>query len=916
LGAGYQAFTGESYAALRNLPTLILIDGQRVVSTALSGGQAIDLNSIPLAMIERVEVLKDGSSAIYGSDAIGGVINIITKKNWNGFEISGRYGFPTEGPGDHAVQSRVSISLGMTGERGSFTAGAQVFDQEPLLTKDRDIGSQGIAQLQAKNVLPPAYVSPSYPGKVQAGGVSYILASSPFAQGGQGYNPNLVSPPVFPGQTFSGANSILNYNAYAISQGYVDPTGNGLGPYIPFAITPVGQQLQAIGSGEPSAWPALNTTDFGTISILEQHRKQFWANGEINLFPETMNVYSHFLYSDNQAEGQLAPSPAPSLNGSFIDVPADNPYNPFGIALGLNGATTPRVRHRFVDFGNRTFVTFSDFYQWVGGLRGNITPDYSYDVSFDYSKDRQEQQTRNAVNGASLNQALIPIGATNAAGLPLSQLVDAGLNNLPVYNIFGANLTPGGPANAPETINQLRATLFTWGESELWSAAGVFNGRPFDLPAGKLEFAAGGQYMSENLSLQVDGLTQNGLVPGLNAAQAFPGGTRKTAAGFVEVKIPITNPDMNVPGLYDLEVSAAGRYQTFDPGGDKAVPKVGIRWQPLDDQFTLRGSYSQGFIAPSIFNLFGPDFLSNPAINLQGVNGQVQTQTRANPDLEPADAEQWGGGIVISPKNFIPNLTIAVDYYHVEEENIPIADAQSVGNSLNALGVNSPFASGFTFSDGTVLTTADPNQVSVANWGNAIFPWQPAGALKTDGLDFSANYVIPDDVMHGFGRITLGTVANYTLRYEVQQSPDRAFQDYVGNFTAFQGLIPDWSLNASLVYEISGWTFSVNANYLPEVKDQGGLFPEYDLGEHGFTIDGSSWTIPNYFTIDMQLSYEFGKGKLEGRQWYDGTKLTIGCLNITDEEPPLIPDAVEDNTDKNNYDIIGRFLYFEITKKF
>src|SRR6516225_7003189 len=146
-GAGFQAFTGESYAQLRNLPTLILVDGQRVVSTALSGGQAVDLNSIPLAMIERIEVLKDGASAIYGSDAIGGVINIITKKNYNGFEIGGRLGFPTKSPENDGLQSQAYLVAGATTDKARFTAGAQIFEQNALLTKDRLIGSQGIAQL-------------------------------------------------------------------------------------------------------------------------------------------------------------------------------------------------------------------------------------------------------------------------------------------------------------------------------------------------------------------------------------------------------------------------------------------------------------------------------------------------------------------------------------------------------------------------------------------------------------------------------------------------------------------------------------------------------------------------------------------------------------------------------------------------
>jgi len=919
LGAGFQAFTGESYLSLRNLPTLVLINGQRVVNTALSGGSAVDLNSIPLAMIERIEVLKDGASAIYGSDAIGGVVNVITKKNYNGVEIGGRYGFPTDGPGTHGVQYQASVVAGTSTERTHFLAGAQIFEQNPLLSKDRKIGSQGIADLQAQNVVPPAYISPSYPGKVQAGGVSWILASSRFAIGAPGYNPNLTSPPVFPGQPFSGADAIVNYNAYATSHGYVAPDGSGLGPYIPFSTTPTGQQLAAIGSGEASAWPALNTTDFGTISLLEQDRRQFWANFEHELFNEKLSLYSNFLYSDNSAQGQLAPSPAPALGSSGIAVPANNPYNPFGIDLGLNGASTPRVRSRFVDFGNRTFQTYSDFYQWVGGLKGNITPDYSYDVSFDYSQDRQEQQTRNAVNGGGLNRALTPLlNGTNyvfdAQGRPLSILTDANFNNVPVYNIFGSALTPGSGVNAPETIDLLRATLFTWGQSELWDAHGVFNGKLYSLPAGDLALAAGGQYIHEALRLQVDGLTQLGLVPGLNAAASFPGGSRKTAAGFVELRIPVLSKDQNVPGFYSLEINAAGRYQTFDPGGNKTVPKVGVRWQPLDEQLTLRGSYAQGFIAPSIFNLFGPDFVSNPNVTIAGANGQVNTTTRANPGLKPSNAEQFGGGIIFSPK-FVKNLTLGIDYYYVTEDHLPVADAQAAANSLNALGSASPYAPGFTFDGGGVLTNNTPGQVTINNWGNLIIPWTGAAALRTSGVDFSANYVLPLDP-DKYGKITFNVIANLTLNYEVQTGTGRPYFDYVGNFTGTQGLIPDYNLTATLIYEYSDWTLVASAHYLPSTKDQGGLFPEYDLGSHGFTIDGSSWTIPDYYTIDLQLSYEFGKRKSEGKTWYDGTRLSIGCNNITNERPPLIPDAVEDNTDKNNYDILGRFVYFEVAKKF
>jgi iron complex outermembrane receptor protein len=909
-GAGFLAATGESYAALRNLTTLILIDGQRITSTALSAGQAVDLNSIPLAMIERVEVLKDGASAIYGSDAIGGVINIITKKNFNGFEFGGRYGFPTEGPGTQGVQYQAHFIAGASTDTTRFTAGGQIFEANPLLAKDREVASLSLADLAAKNIAAPAYFSPSFPGRVQDGSGTYLLASSPFAAGGVGYNPKLSTPPVFGTNSFT---TIGAYNTFAIAHGYTDPTGNGFGPYLPIQNTPAGQQLISIGQGDP--WLALNTTIYGASTFLDQDRRQLWANIEQDLLGDKLTVYSHFLFSDNSARGDLAPSPVVSLNLYNIAVPANNPYNPFGIDLGANGAATPRVRSRFVDFGNRQFVSLSDFYQWLGGLKGNITPDYSYDLTFDYSKDRQEQQTRNAVNGAGLNEALIPIGAVDAHGRPLSQLLDANGNNLPVYNIFSSGLAPGSGGNAPETINALRATLFNWGETELYSGQGVFRASPIDLPGGKLNIAMGGQYIHEQLSLAVDGLTKLGLVPGLNAAQDFPGGTRETTAGFIEVNIPVFGKDMAIPGLYDLEITAAGRYQTFDPGGNAAVPKVGILWKPLDEQITLRGSYGQGFIAPSIFNLFGPDSQSQPSVTINGTPGQVTTTTRSNPNLDSSSSEQFGAGIVISPK-CVKGLTVGVDYYHVTEDHLPIADAQSAANSLNALGASSPFAPGFTFSDGTKLTTSAPGQITVDNWGNLIIPWSPSGSLRTEGLDFSANYIIPLD--DKYGKVTLGVVANLTLNFSVSTGTGRPFFDYTGTYTPAQGLIPEYNITPSLTYEYGGWIFNASAHYLPESSDPGGLFPEYNLGQQGFTINNPTqpYPISSYYTVDLQLSYEFGKGKTEGRCWYDGTRLTAGVNNVADAAVPLIPDSAEDNTDKNNYDILGRFIYFEFSKKF
>src|SRR5437762_10983389 len=189
---------GEANVQLRNLPTLVLLNGRRLGNSAFSNGALVDVNTIPLSMIERVEILKDGASALYGSAAIGGVVNIITKKNYTGAEISGRVGFPTQDTSNDLMEYRASVVAGTSDEKSSFTAGAQYYRVDPLLTKDRPLASLGNAERTAMNLAAASYISPSFPGKVQAGatgGTRYLLANSPFLMGLPGYNPNLFGGP-------------------------------------------------------------------------------------------------------------------------------------------------------------------------------------------------------------------------------------------------------------------------------------------------------------------------------------------------------------------------------------------------------------------------------------------------------------------------------------------------------------------------------------------------------------------------------------------------------------------------------------------------------------------------------------------------------------------------------------------------
>src|SRR5439155_9555943 len=151
-------------------------------------------------------------------------------------------------------------------------------------------------------------------------------------------------------------------------------------------------------------------------------------------------------------------------------------------------------------------------------------------------------------------------------------------------------------------------------------------------------------------------------------------GTRDSYNLFAEVGLPLTSPDMDIPVFHSLEVKAAGRFESIDPGGDKIVPKVSARWQPLDDQVTFRASYSQSFIAPTTGQLFGGDVQSTPTLTLfdptitNTVSLQETVVLHSNPGLKPVSAENYGFGVVVSPK-ILPHLTVSVDYYHVKTVN-------------------------------------------------------------------------------------------------------------------------------------------------------------------------------------------------------------------------------------------------------
>jgi iron complex outermembrane receptor protein len=762
--------------------------------------------------------------------------------------------------------------------------------------------------------------SGSYSGRVN----NDILAGSPLAVGAPGYNAAIQTPPVKTSPT-AAPRTLADLEA--------------AGVYIPISSTPAGA---AVGSTS-----ILNTTLFGNPLIVPTKRNIYMLGGEKELYGKNLVVFGDFLYAQTINGGSgLAPSPITGLGaggGNTLTMPANNPYNPFGITLGIGQpAGAPSARLRTEDLGNRSSRNETNTWRTVVGLKGDLTDKYSWEATYNYSRSSASEKVLGGGNGANMNTAMIPLiqGGNyvyNAAGRPLSMLTDATGNNLPVFDYLAL---PG--FNDPATLNAIRVTLFKNEDTALHTEAFIFRGKPFELPAGEVGFALGAQGLREELSASVDGLYANGLALGYNAAKTFPGGGnhRNAKGAFLELGVPLVAPKQGVPMAYTLEATLADRYEKIQPGGNANTPKFGLRYLPFSDEFVVRGTYAKGFIAPSIYYLFGPSNSNSPSFTLPQGDGrtgsggslgstitiQGNSVELANPTLTPSKSESWTGGIVYSPKR-IKGLSFTLDYYWIKQNRVitPI-DYTAIVADLNAKGAASQFnqdplhlGQGFVFADGTRLTSNDPNQVNHTNFGTINVARTPEGDQKTDGLDLSIDYRFRTDTMGNFG---VGAQGNILFNWKYRASPRNPYLQYARVMTdsttgggGYEGLLPSYTIKPYLNYSYKNLSAAIFGTYYPRVTVPGTLFGTGKTTGNTYTLNGLASETPTYFRADITVS-----ARLPDIGLIKNTTFTVGANNAFNKSPPYVPGdgsfVAENNTVKNAYDIIGRFWFFELKKSF
>ena len=910
--------SGESYVALRNLPTLVLMNGRRLGNSPFSSNSSaatiptVDLNTIPLGMIERVEILKDSASTIYGSDAVGGVINLILRKNYDGLEIGGRYG--TDREGDYTTKEAWLVG-GVTRPGGSLTVGAQRFENTKLLSTQRKIAMLDPVDLVALGQNPAvlaAHVSSSYAGR----NGNFIIAGSPLAVGAPGYNANIRSLPAKTNPT-----AAPQTIEQLVAAGY----------YLPINTTP----LSRAAGGSATI---LNTALYGFAIVLPTDRRQAFVSASKEIFGKKLEIFGDYVFSKTINGGSdLAPSPIPAV--APLRIPANNPFNLFGVAIGAGGApNAPGLRTRLDEIGSRSSDNVVDMHRAVVGLRGQINDRWNWETGYNYVTADGSQTFFGGANGQVMFQVLTP--QLNSAGTgyvydsqgrPLSVYVHNG-HNVPVFDFFGI-----AGVNAPETLDALRTTLHRDASLEQRSLDFRATGRLFELPAGDLSLAVGGEWRREEISSSADPLFNAGLAIGYIPLNNLPKGERRTRAAFVEAGIPLTSPKKAVPFMRRADLTVALRYEHISPGGNASTPKFGFRWLPFDDQLVLRATYAEGFVAPSIFALFGPAQGAVPTLSLPEGNGQTgaggatgrivngqfiaQTAELSNPALTAAKSESRTFGVVYSPKK-IKGLNLSADYYHIEQDKVGGLDYTFIVSDLNARGAASVYAPNFRFVDGSVLVTNAPNQVTSSNAGVLRVVYNPIGDIWTDGLDLAASHT---HATQGLGTITVGVDANVLFNFKARATPASPYLQYARAFTETlngkgnpQGVQPGYVLRAHLNHTYRSFNTSLRFSYLPSVSAPGTAFGERSGTPNVLRANLQPYAIRSYRTVDIAVTYRLPDFE---RKWAKKLSLTAGANNLFDEDPPFVPGAgsgvgSESNTVKSTYDIIGRFFFVELKKEF
>lgn len=837
--------------------TLVLVDGVRYVNGTSGSGipSTVDLNTIPANMIERIEVLQSGQSPLYGSDALAGVVNVITKSQQDGLQASAQFGTFRQGDG-HTQDYQ--LSYGINGPTTHIVIGGSYVKQEAVRTRDR----------RTSQFPNPGQTSCTDP----VGGCSSATVNG-FIDLGRGSVLTPKNPPL-----------------------------NGRGRYDPLNPTGPNSDFRALTTADRFNFSPFNY--FLTPS--ERFGAFISAKQELS---DSVNFRAKLVYNRRNSQNQAAFLPlfvGPDAgNGNLLDtisIDATNPFNPFGYTLSAGGngqpATYSTVRRRLVEAGQRTYTQRVDTMTATAGLDGSFDigeHKWYWDATAIVGFNDAHQTFTGNINAANLAQALGPVGNCTGPCVP--------------FNIFG-----GAGSVTPAMLAFVGFTGKDRSSQQLQDYTANLSGELFDLPAGPVGVAFGYEHRYQRGTFTPDAIITAGLGADIPAQPAK--GKYNSDEVYAELRVPVLK---DTPFFHSLDLDGAVRHSNYSTSGSNTSLTGSVLWKPVAD-FLLRGSYAEGFRAPSIGELFGaasrsdapiddpctsaagglftsnatvrtnciangvpaPPAGSNVGSYAEPTGGQLGVLTGGNTNLKPETSKTWLFGGVYSPSwarngGFASLLSLEVNYY-----DIKVSDA--IANIAPQTTLSRCALSGDALSCASVIRVASGNIARI----NGVL--QNIGSIKTKGIDVTFNYRTPETSAGMFG---LSVNGNFLLRYKETFPSATGFDttSYRGTTRGFPDQsYPKFKGNAVVDWSLGDIAASFTGRYIRGV------------------VEGDGNKLGNTFYGDVQLS--FTPSFLDKR-----TVFTIGVNNVFNQDPPACNTCTGPNYDPTTYDVPGQFGYARISYK-
>lgn len=874
---------GRTLVGLRGLGpsrTLILVDGQRILNN--------DMNSIPSEAVERIEVLTDGASSVYGSDAIGGVINIILKTNYQGAQFSANYGISDH---DDGVRKGANFVFGQTSDKGSILAGVSYNKFDEILQAARKFSENALS-------------------------LSGSASTPPFV-------------------TIGGSSSAPR-GRITVPQNIADKFGCTTGNRLSLNVDAADAGTSPTGPGDYHCFGPTDRYNYASVQALvtPQERTNALFKGVYHL-SDNVDAYMTAYHNKTSAEIQLAPGIF-GVSGTTT-ISAGSYYNPFGI--DFTPANGNGLGVRAVPGGNRTTANGETTDQVMFGLKGHTSlfnQDWTWDVGYDYGHFSYTTLVRGLPDHTVLSPGLGPSFLNSdgvvQCGTPADPIALSQCTPWDPFNLFSPS------AQAAFKTGTAPALTNTWNIERTYHADA--SGGLVDLPAGTAQLAAGISYRKEYANNTIGADLQTDIVTGScplgSQCSAHLQGGFNVKEAYAELFIPALK---DLPFVYALNVTLGDRFSKYSDFGSTNNWKVAVEYRPIED-LLLRGTVSTVFRAPTIRDIFATPAgstsgltsdpcdhitVANPACVNVPLNGSFENTTVAQHaqggglftgsafldfPLNPEVGKSFDFGAVYSP-HFVPGLSLSADIWRIYlNDTITSVGEQSVLDlCFNGVSIYCP-----------LITRYGPG-ASQGQIRQIYLPTANLGRIDVKGIDLSGQYRLPQ---FSFGQFTLGLNATYMKQFKIQIAPGEGPANRVINGVGMLGaagsglgsacpfqqaavcFFPRIRAQGSLNWQLGPWDASWRMRYSSKFK-VGSTDPEEEAtaipGYPGFVLHFGA-----YVYNDLTIGYNIDP---------INTRIDMGVDNVFDKQPPLLyENSTNANTDPEDFDVVGRYYWGRVTVKF